>query len=191
MTKNILIIGVIAAIFLYSCKETPKQEVTKTSTESVGKDVEGNVITTLTINDGKTLEISYNNTQGTAVIIFNGETSELLAQTSASGIWYKNDRYELRGKGNDIVLKKDGSVIFDHKDDIVNTTLKNNEGQTLVMTFNNTEGTVKVYLNGGEQIDLVAQKAASGIWYKNDRYELRGKGNNVVLTKDEEIVFKN
>ncbi|MGB1207543.1 MAG: hypothetical protein ACPG5B_17975 [Chitinophagales bacterium] len=33
-----------------------------------------------------------------------------------------------------------------------------------------------MYLNGGEQIDLVAEKSASGIWYTNDTYELRGKG---------------
>jgi hypothetical protein len=38
---------------------------------------------------------------------------------------------------------------------------------------------------------LHAQKAASGIWYKNDLYELRGKGDNVELTKDGITVFKN
>ena len=48
-----------------------------------------------------------------------------------------------------------------------------------------------MYLNGGEQIDLVAEKAASGIWYKNDVYELRGKGEKLELSKDGIIVFKN
>lgn len=59
------------------------------------------------------------------------------------------------------------------------------------MTFNNTTNTAKIYLNGGEQIELIGQKPASGIWYKNDQYELRGKGEEVELTKDGKTVFKN
>lgn len=69
--------------------------------------------------------------------------------------------------------------------------MKNKEGETLDMTFNNTENTVKIYLNGGEQIDLKGERTASGIWYKNDTYELRGKGDDLELTKDGETVFKN
>ena len=59
------------------------------------------------------------------------------------------------------------------------------------MTFNNTTNEAKIYLNGGEQIELVGQKPASGIWFKNDHYELRGKGESVELTKDGKTVFKN
>ena len=70
-------------------------------------------------------------------------------------------------------------------------SLKNKEGQTLDMTFNNTTNEVKVYLDGGDQIELVGQKPASGIWYKNDQFELRGKGDNVELTKDGKTIFKN
>lgn len=61
----------------------------------------------------------------------------------------------------------------------------------LNMTFNNSQGTVKAYLNGGEQIDLKEKKAASGIWYANDHYELSGKGNHYELKKDGKIIFKN
>jgi len=191
MTKNILALGVIATLFLNSCKETPKQENTETTTtETVEKVADNMVTTTATDKNGNTLNMSFNNTKGTVTISFNGETSELVQEKSASGIWYKNNQYELRGKGNDIELKKDGNVVFEHQDDVVNTSLKDNEGRTLDMTFNNTEGTVKAYLNGGEQIDLVAEKAASGIWYKNDQYELRGKGENLELTKDGKTVFK-
>ncbi|WP_188050538.1 MliC family protein [Flavobacterium sp. GP15] len=70
-------------------------------------------------------------------------------------------------------------------------SLKDKNGQTLDLTFNNTENTVKAYLNGGEQIDLVGEKPASGIWYKNDQYELRGKGDHLTLTKDGKTVFEN
>ena len=88
-------------------------------------------------------------------------------------------------------MRKDDEVIFEHRDDIVHTEAKNDEGDVLTMTFNNTAGTVKAYLNGGPQIDLSAKKSASGIWYKNDHYELRGKGDSYVLTKDGETVFEN
>ena len=77
-----------------------------------------------------------------------------------------------------------------HEDVIVQSSLKDKDGQTLDMTFNNTTNTAKIYLNGGEQIDLEGQTHASGIWYKNDKYELRGKGDSVELIKDGETVFK-
>ena len=189
MTKPILTMTMLAAFWLSSCKESPKQENTDTTTtEQVADDI---VKSTSTDADGNNLEMKFNNTKGTATLDFKGETIELVAEKSASGIWYTNDHYELRGKGNDIELKKDGEVVFKHNDDIVKTSLKNEKGQTLDMTFNNTTNEVKVYLDGGEQIDLVGEKAASGIWYKNDRYELRGKGDNLELTKDGKTVFKN
>ncbi|EGV42519.1 hypothetical protein BZARG_2220 [Bizionia argentinensis JUB59] len=58
------------------------------------------------------------------------------------------------------------------------------------MVFNNTKGTVKAYLDGGEQIDLVEEKTAAGIWYKINQHEFRGKGNDITLRKDGEIIFE-
>lgn len=192
MTKKILTIAMLMALFLNSCKETPKRGNAEfTTTESVEKVDDDIVKISSTDKDGKKLEITFNNTNGTTSLNFNGEIIELVAQKSASGIWYKNEDYELTGKGNDIELKKDGKVVFTHRDDIVITSQKNKEGQTLDMTFNNTTNQAKVYLNGGEQIELVGQNPASGIWYKNDHYELRGKSENVELTKDGKTVFKN
>lgn len=196
MKITILTIAMLAALFFSSCTETSKQENAETTTtakttETVETVFDDIVTTTSTDKDGKKLDISFNNTKGTATVNFNGETIELVQEKSASGVWYKNENYELRGKGNDIQLKKDGSVIFEHQDDKVSVEAKNDNGDVLTLTFNNTEGTVKAYLNGGDQIDLVEKKAASGIWYKNDQYELRGKGDNYELTKDGKTVFKN
>jgi hypothetical protein len=87
-------------------------------------------------------------------------------------------------------LIKNGKIVFKHKDDIVSTSLKNKKGETLDMVFNYTTKKANVYLNGGEQIELLGQSPASGIWYKNDHYELTGKGENVILTKDEKTVFE-
>jgi membrane-bound inhibitor of C-type lysozyme len=182
----------MSALFLNACQETSKQEnIETTSVDSsviVGDDI---VKTSSTNKDGEKLDMSFNNTKGTATLNFKGEIIELAQGRAASGIWYKNDIYELRGKGNDIELKKDGKVVFKHEDDIVSTVLQDKEGQTLNMTFNKTTNEAKIYLDGGDQIELVGQKPASGIWYKNDQFELRGKGDNVELTKDGKTVFKN
>ncbi len=195
MKITILTIAMLAALFLSACTETPKQQNTETTTATTTKTVEkvtdDIVTTTSTDKDGKKLDVLFNNTKGTATVNFNGETIELAQEKSASGIWFKNENYELRGKGNDIELKKDGKTVFTHEDDKVSVEAKNDKGDVLNMTFNNTEGTVKAYLNGGDQIDLTEEKAASGIWYKNDQYELRGKGDNYELTKDGKTVFKN
>lgn len=189
MTKKILTFAVLTALILSSCTGTSKKENTETTTTETVAD---NIVTTSYVDeDGKELDVLFNNTKGTATITFEGETSELSQKKAASGIWYKNDTYELRGKANDIDLMKNGELVFSHKDVIVTSSLTNEDGQTLDMVFNNTTNTAKIYLDGGEQIDLQGQTPASGIWYKNDQYELRGKGEEVELTKDGKVVFKN
>ena len=192
MNKQILTFTVLAAMLLTACNQ---------KTEKENKNID-NTQTTITVNDdivsqslsnesGKKLDMVFNNTKGVVTINFEGDEAELKEEESASGIWYANANYELRGKGNNIVLKKNGKIVFEHQDDIVMTEAKNDEGDVLNMTFNNSEGTVKVYLNGGDEINLSEQKSASGIWYTNDHYELRGKGNKYELKMDGKTVFKN
>lgn len=189
MKKKILTIAILATVALSACTGTSTKDnaATTTAIEIVDDDI---VTMPYTDKDGENLEVVYNNTKGTATLHFKGEIIELEQQKAASGIWYKNDQYELRGKGNDIELRKDGNVVFMHEDIIVQSSLKDKDGQTLDMTFNNTTNKAKIYLNGGEQIELEGQTPASGIWYKNDEYELRGKGESVELTKNGETVFK-
>lgn len=187
-TKALLTMTMLAALFLNSCKDAPKQKDTATPTTE--NTVDNIVKTSATDKDGVNLDIEFNNKKGIATIHFKGETIELLAQKSASGFWYKNEQYELRGKGNDIELKKDDTIVFTHQDEIITSSLKDTKGQTLDITFNNTTNSAKIYLNGGEQIELMGQNPASGIWYKNNTYELRGKEDDIELTKDGKIVFK-
>ncbi|MBD3905431.1 MliC family protein [Chryseobacterium sp. C-2] len=73
--------------------------------------------------------------------------------------------------------------------EIIKTTISDKNGKKLDMTFNNTKNIVTLVLNG-ETIELEGQKAASGIWYKNEHYELRGKGNENELHKDGKLIFK-
>lgn len=195
MTKTILTAAMVSALFLTSCTETAKQENTEVTTSTdtvVTEPVSTDVIkTTSTSKDGKTLDLAVDPATGMATVNFNGETIEMKQEKAASGTWYKNDVYELRGKGNDLTLMKDGKVVFEHLDEMNKVEAKNDKGDILSLNFNNTDGTVKAYLNGGDQIDLKEEKAASGIWYKNDQYELSGKGENYELKKDGAVVFKN
>ncbi len=191
MAKKILTIAMLTALVVNSCKEAPKQENAETSkTETVKKTADEIVKNSSTDKNGKKIEMSFNNTKDIVTVNFNGETFDLVGQRTGSGIWYKNENYELRGKGNDVELTKDGKVVFEHKDDIVETSLKNKKGETLNMIFNNTTNQANIYLNDGKQIELVEQKTASGIWYKNNHYELTGKGENLVLKKDGKTIFE-
>lgn len=190
MKKYISTIATLIALLIISCTDTSKQDNADTATVIVDKEADDIVVNTSIDEEGRKLEQSYNNTKGTVTLNFEGETIVLDQQRSASGIWYKNENYELRGKGNDVELKKNGKVIFVHNDDIVSTKLKNSKGQTLDIIFNNTTNQAKVYLDGGEQIDLIGQKPKTGIWYKNEQYELRVNGEATELSKNGKTIFK-
>ncbi|MFP7655850.1 MULTISPECIES: MliC family protein [Chryseobacterium] len=124
MKRSIFATAAIAALFLTSCnkEKTPADTATTATVDTIsskpsdsaavsaGKDEI--VKSTSTDSSGKTLEMTFNNTKNTATVVFNKETIELQGQKPASGIWYKNDHYELRGKGEEIELTKDGKVVF-------------------------------------------------------------------------------
>lgn len=132
MTKNILAASFVAVLTLTACKKenttsesslgsdsmvsSPKDSTNQPASDSlVNNQTESNpeiIKNTLSDKDGKKLDVIFNNTKNTATILFNGETIELEGQKPASGIWYKNDHYELRGKGNENELHKDGKLIF-------------------------------------------------------------------------------
>ncbi|MCU0436768.1 MAG: MliC family protein [Raineya sp.] len=88
-------------VFFSSQKSVAQEKVTDEIVNSSAVDKKGNK-----------LEMSFNNTKNTVTLKFKGKTIVLKGQTPASGIWYKNDRYELRGKGENIDLTKDGKTIF-------------------------------------------------------------------------------
>ncbi len=191
MAKRILALGLVLAFVFNACTDATKQgSAENAKTKSGEESAEAPVKVSYTDKSGKQLEVTFDYSKGIATALLDGKTIELKEQKSASGFWFKNDDYELTGKGNDVVLQKGEQVVFEHKDDIVVSSIKDKDGQTLDITFNKTAGTAKVYLNGGEQIDLVAEKSDSETHYKNDKYELKVKGENYELIKDGKTVFK-
>lgn len=107
-----LTIIIMAGIILISCDKFPKQEAQKKASKISEIKADNIVSSTSTDKNGVILLMVFNKTKGTARIIFNRETIELINQNPGSGVWYKNNNYELRGKGNDIELKKDGEIVF-------------------------------------------------------------------------------
>ncbi|MBE4947663.1 MliC family protein [Chryseobacterium culicis] len=122
MKKHIFIAAASAALFLTSCNKEKKATDGSTTVDSITSKpsdsaaVAGTqdeiVKSTSKDKNGKTLDMTFNNTKNTATVVFNNETIELQGQKPASGIWYKNDHYELRGKGEEIELTKDGKTVF-------------------------------------------------------------------------------
>ncbi|MBO6183772.1 MAG: MliC family protein [Chryseobacterium sp.] len=132
MNKSILAASFVAVLTLAACKkENPASDsslgsdsIVSSTTDSTNQSASDSLAsnkpesnseiikTTLSDKDGKKLNVTFNNIKNTATLVFNGETIELEGQKPASGIWYKNDHYELRGKGNENELHKDGKLIF-------------------------------------------------------------------------------
>lgn len=189
MLKKTFIIALAVGFLFVSCNQKAKQN-NQEQTATVQEQTDDIVNKTVTNPDGTILELSFNNTKGTATAIFKGETIQMESQRPASGIWFKNEHYELTGKGEDVTLLKNGKEVFSHKGEkTIVKDYKSKDGKEITVNIYNETNTATVVFEG-ETIDLQGQKPASGIWYKNDHYELRGKGDNIELTKSGETVFK-
>jgi len=110
MINKFLPIVVLSLLSMSACNDKTKQKnSTPQPTElAIDKIMKSSV----SDKEGNQLKLTFNNTKNTAVLIFKDDTIGLSGQRTASGIWYKNDHYELRGKGKQLQLSKDGVVIF-------------------------------------------------------------------------------
>ncbi len=113
MKKNVLKMIMLSALLFASCNNKSKQEIKEIEiNNTIEKSADEIVKSILTNKEGKKLEMSFNNRKDIVTVNFSGETIEMKSQKPASGIWYKNDEYELTGKGESVELKKDGKIVF-------------------------------------------------------------------------------
>lgn len=112
MRTKILTLVMVTSLFLTSCKESQKQETIEATTGTVEKTADDVETSTATDKEGNKLEMSFNNTKNVATLYLNGDTIVLAGQKPASGMWYKNNEYELRGKGENVELSKNGKTLF-------------------------------------------------------------------------------
>ncbi len=75
-------------------------------------------------------------------------------------------------------------------DQIVKSSVTNQDGIRLDMTYNNTKRTARFVLKG-ENIDLKQDTTASGIKYSNIHFEFNEWHGEVTLKKDGAVIFSN
>lgn len=110
--KNIIIL-LFATFFIISCEKSSREVENKSTEEKIS--LNEIVKSTSTDSNGVLLDMTFDNGKYSALLFFKGEKIELQGQPVGSGIWYKNDEYELRGKGEDIILTKNGEIVFKSK----------------------------------------------------------------------------
>lgn len=176
---------------LTACKKANSQPVSSPSSISGKQDKI--VYDTLTGNNGNHLILAFNNTQNTLQAKFNNEIIEMKLDTVASGIAASNKHYQYIENKEEILLKKDGKPVFVHttkSESFSNPILLQGiDGKSLQVVFNNKKDIASFEING-KTVELQSQKPASGIWYKNDKYELRGKGSEVTLSENGKAIFE-
>lgn len=57
------------------------------------------------------------------------------------------------------------------------------DGTDFTVVFDNRARVATLDFGKGESVRLPSERPASGIWYRNPRYELRGKGRSAMLTR--------
>lgn len=120
MKKSILILPLIVGFSIISCNEKKEQKAEEGSveTEVVADPADSiEVVNTILKNKaGEELQLLVNNKDNQATVVFKGDSIKLDEKPAASGIWYSNAEYELRGKGEQVELTKDGQVIFSNQE---------------------------------------------------------------------------
>lgn len=112
--KKVVLICAAATALLAACNNGAEEKVAEAPTATQPSvAATPNIVKSRAIGtEGTSVEMSFDNDKNEATIDFKGEKLVLKGQSPASGIWYKNDRYELRGKGEELELTKDGKSVF-------------------------------------------------------------------------------
>ncbi len=162
MRKFTFILAASALLFAVACTNSSKNRQNNDE------------IVTATINNskGQTLDITYNTTEKTATIVFNGETIVLKQQPSASGIRYSNDTYEYTEWQNEIELTKNGKVIFSNKE---KSGMTNNfvdaEGKILTVTHDTSGDIPTAAITYEDYKDVILAQVPESVWAKGGEYK--------------------
>lgn len=98
-----------------ACQSGNKQtsdEQSTSITDTAKVDEADIVIDSLMDDKGNTLNLKFDNTAGTATLVFVNDTIYLTQDTTASGIQYSNENYMFTEHHGEAILTKDGTVVF-------------------------------------------------------------------------------
>ena len=190
MHKISLILFFTLGILVSSCKQVPEMEK-NVEVDSYSETSEDNIRnSSLTNSSGQELYLVYNYTKNVAIIEDNGVQIELANQNPMDGVWYKNDHYDLRGVEYDLILRKDGNIIFENKLETQTELFFDEKNNTLQIDVNKTTGDALVYFTGLDSMTMKSQFPKTGMWYKNDKFELKGDDSKIELRKEGKLLFK-
>lgn len=141
-------------------------------------------ITTITINNNiayVTIDFEYNSTPKV-------KWTDNVVLINNNGWKIDNILFSKIAGCKDLKERLHYAPVEDDVDEIIHSSLKDSKGRILSMRFNTTKDIVTVdFLN--EVFVLMGQRPASGMWYANGEYELRGKGDQVSLSKSGKVIF--
>lgn len=187
--KKVFLVFSMAMILLASCNQNKsnnenlsKNDIAIKNSDEIIRGVETNF-------RGDKLEYAFNNTMNTGTFILNGEKIEMIVDTTkASGANYKNDNYSYTNWQGITELKKDGKIIFYHNPNLVESIVKDEEGNVLEMKFDNFNNTA-VFVFDDKTIELDADVTASGVRYSNKDYVFTEYQGKIELLKDGKVIF--
>jgi membrane-bound inhibitor of C-type lysozyme len=174
----------ILSAFVVGCNKQNAQN--ESSIELAKDDIN---IDTITNSNGKVLIVERTHQKKTLLVRLDNELIELKIESFSPELMASNEQFQFIRKEEEVLLKKNGSIIFEQKDEIIESTTKDKAGRVLEMRFNNTKNIVTITLDG-KKLVLDYQKPASGMWYQNKEYEFRGKGNDITLYKKDSVIFQ-
>ena len=182
--------AILSGMFLVSCNtNTKKSEPVKTDGTEI-KEIKNELVkSTVTDGKGNTMNLTFDDAKGTATVDLNGTKIYMDRDTTASGVRMHNDEYQYEEWQGRIILKKNGEVVFDSKNEVT-ASVANKAGKKLDLVFNNNNNTAVVMFNG-QEIQLKADTTASGIRYSNADYVYEEWQGHSVLKKKGEVVFDN
>lgn len=110
------LIGIVASLTVMSCRSTETSEQ-QTATSPVATDPQENAVVkrTITNEQGKQLDMTFDNSAQSATLVLNDERIDLRQDTVASGIKYSNGTYEYREHQGVITLTKAEKLVFANK----------------------------------------------------------------------------
>jgi membrane-bound inhibitor of C-type lysozyme len=105
--------AIASVLLLTACGEPESVATHMPEPKKTGAPVPpSSIVATVTYvcDDGVQLQVTFDNPRQMATVaIPNAPTAELNQEKTASGIWYRNGTYELRGKGTDATWSVNGA----------------------------------------------------------------------------------
>jgi Membrane-bound lysozyme-inhibitor of c-type lysozyme len=110
MKNKILIIAITACMTFAACEKHNENDITTSPTTTEIEDID---YFSVANNSGAQLDMTFNNSTGKAIFVFNGENIEMQQDTTVSGIKYRNLEYEFEENQGRLFLKKGDKMVFE------------------------------------------------------------------------------